>query len=186
MDDGRIVELFLARDEAALRLAAERYGARLLALARNILGDEGAAEECLNDAWLEAWNRIPPHEPRNYLFPFLAKIVRARALNRVKAEAAGKRSAELVALTDELADLLPSAQNTEQEAEARELSEAVSRWLRSVSEEKRRVFARRYWYAEPLEQIAARYGMSLPKLKSLLWRARRELAKELTKEGFLP
>lgn len=186
MDDGRIVDLFLARDESALALAAEQYGSRLLAIARNLLGDAGEAEECLNDAWLEAWNRIPPHEPRDYLFPFLAKIVRAKALNRVKAETAGKRGAELTALTDELADMLPSAQNTEQEAEARELSEAVGRWLRSVSEEKRRVFVRRYWYAEPLGQIAARYGMSEPKLKSLLWRARRELAKELTKEGFLP
>lgn len=186
MDDGQIVELFLARDETALTLAVERYGARLLALARNILGDEGAAEECLNDAWLEAWRRIPPHEPRDYLFPFLAKLVRAGALNRVKAEAAGKRSAELVALTDELADMLPSGQDTEGEVAARALSEAVSRWLRSVSEEKRRVFVRRYWYAEPLEQIAARYSMSGAKVKSLLWRARRELAKELTKEGFLP
>lgn len=186
MDDGRIVELFLARDEAALRLAAERYGVRLLALARNILGDEGAAEECLNDAWLEVWKRIPPHEPRDYLFPFLAKIVRAKALNRVKAMSAGKRSAELVALTNELAGLLRSDEDVEAAMEARDLSEAVTRWLRSVSEEKRRVFVRRYWYAEPLEQIAARCGMSEAKLKSLLWRARRELAKELTKEGFLP
>lgn len=186
MDDGRIVELFLARDESALALAAEKYGSRLLALARNILGDPGEAEECLNDAWLEAWNRIPPHEPRDYLFPFLAKLVRAGALNRVKARSAEKRSAELVALTDELADMLPSARDTEGEVRARELSEAVSRWLRSVSEEKRRVFVRRYWYAEPLRQIAARYGMSEAKLKSLLLRARRELAKELTKEGYLP
>ena len=29
-------------------------------------------------------------------------------------------------------------------------------------------------------------GMSEAKLKSLLWRARHELAKELTREGFLP
>ena len=39
MDDGRIVELFLARDESALALAAEKYGSRLLSLAQNILGD---------------------------------------------------------------------------------------------------------------------------------------------------
>ena len=186
MDDGRIVDLFLARDESALALAAERYGARLLALARNILGNEGEAEECLNDAWLEVWKRIPPHEPRDYLFPFLAKIVRAKALNRVKAMSAGKRSAELVALTNELAGLLRSDEDVEAAVEARDLSEAVSRWLRSVSEEKRRVFVRRYWFAESLGQIAARYGMSEPKLKSLLWRARRELANHLKKEGYFP
>ena len=92
----------------------------------------------------------------------------------------------LVALTDELADLLRSGEDTEGAVEAGELAESVSRFLRGVSEEKRRVFVRRYWYAEPVRQIAARYGISESKVKSLLWRARQELAKHLKKEGFLP
>lgn len=186
MDDAAIVELFLRRDESALRAAEEKYGAKLQALARNLLGDDGAAEECVNDAWLEAWKRIPPHEPRDYLFPFLAKIVRAGALNRVKAQAAEKRSAELVALSDELAGMLPASQDVEAAVEARALREAVERYLRGSAAEKRQVFVRRYWFAEPLRQIAARYGMSEPKVKSLLWRARRELAQQLKKEGFIP
>ena len=186
MDDARIVALFLNRDERAIALAQERYGPRLLAIARNLLGDEGEAEECLNDALFEAWKRIPPHEPSDWLFAFLARIVRAGALNRIKARSAEKRSAELVALTDELADLLRSSEDTEGAVEAQELSEAVSRYLRGVPEEKRCVFVRRYWYAEPVRQIAARYGISETKVKSLLWRTRQELAKHLKKEGFLP
>lgn len=186
MDDARIVELFLRRDESALRAADEKYGARLRALAHRLLGDDGAAEECVNDAWLEAWKRIPPHEPRDYLFAFLAKIVRAGALNRLKAQAAEKRSAELVALTDELAGMLADAQDVERVVEGRALAESVSRFLAGVSDEKRQVFVRRYWYAEPLQQIAERCDMSVPKLKSMLWRVRRELEKHLKKEGFLP
>lgn len=186
MDDARITELFLRRDEAAISAAAEKYGPRLQAIARNLLGSDADAEECVNDAWLEAWNRIPPHEPGDYLFAFLAKIVRAKAINRVKAMSAEKRSAELVSLTDELSGMLRSADNTEAAVEAQELAEAVNRWLRGVTEEKRRVFVHRYWYAESLKQIADRYGMSEPKVKSLLWRVRRELAKQLEKEGFLP
>ena len=186
MDDAGIVKLFLHRDERAIALAQERYGARLLAIARNLLGDEGEAEECLNDALFEAWNRIPPHAPSDWLFAFLARIIRAKALNRVKARSAEKRSAQLIALTDELADLLASAEDTESAVEAGELAEAVNRYLWGVSEEKRRVFVRRYWYAEPVKQIAARYGLSESKVKSLLWRARQELAAHLKKEGLLP
>ena len=85
MDDARIVELFFRRDEAAITAASEQYGPRLHALARNLLGSDTDAEECVNDAWLEAWNRIPPHEPRAYLFPFLAKIVRAKPAARKSA-----------------------------------------------------------------------------------------------------
>ncbi len=185
MTDARIVELFFSRDETAIAAAEERYGARLHALARGILGDEGAAEECVNDAWLEAWNRIPPHEPDEYLFAFLAKIVRAKALNRVKALSAEKRSAELVALTNELANTLRSDQDPEAIVQAGDLAASVSRWLRGISEEKRRVFVRRYWYMDSVSGIADRYGISEPKVKSLLWRARRELADHLKKEGYL-
>ena len=185
MDDAGIVKLFLRRDEAAIAAAAEKYGARLQAIARNLLGSDADAEECVNDAWLEAWNRIPPHEPGDYLFAFLAKLVRAKALNRVKAMKAEKRSAELVSLTEELSGMLRSADDTEAAVEAKELSAAVSRWLRGIPEEKRRVFVCRYWYAEPVRQIAERYGMNESKVKSLLLRARNELAKQLEKEGYL-
>ena len=185
MDDGAIVDLFIARDEAAISLACGKYGARLRAVARGVLGDPGAAEECENDAYLEAWHRIPPHEPREYLFAFLAKIVRAKALNAVKAQSAAKRSAEFVTLTDELASMLRSESDTESSFEAGELSASVGDYLGSVSDEKRRVFVRRYWYMEPIAQIALRYGMSESKVKSLLLRARRELKKHLEKEGFL-
>ena len=184
MDDSGIVELFLNRDEAAVALAREKYGARLRAVARSVLGDEGAAEECESDAYMEAWQRIPPHEPRGYLFAFLARIVRAKALNIVKARSAAKRSAELVSLTDELASMLSSPDNTESRVEAKELSASVSRYLKKVSDEKRMVFVRRYWYMEPVGQIAQRYGMSESKVKSLLLRARRELKKHLEEEGY--
>ncbi len=185
MEDERIVALFLSRDEAAVAAAAEKYGEGLKAVARGLLGDEGEAEECVNDAWLEAWNRIPPHEPRDYLFPFLAKIVRAKALNRVRARSAEKRGGELVPLTEELAELLPGPGNTEGAAEAADLAASVNRWLRGVSAEKRRVFLRRYWYAASVREIAEACGMSEGKVKSLLWRARRELKRHLEKEGIL-
>ena len=185
MEDEKIVELFLTRDETAIAAVAGKYGAKLYAIAFGLLGNSDDAEECVNDAYLEAWNRIPPHEPRAYLFAFLAKITRAKALNRVKRLTAEKRSAELVSLTDELSGMLHGPENTESAVDQRALTESINRFLREASEEKRRVFVRRYWYAESLEQIARRYGIGVPKVKSLLWRARRELKNQLMKEGFV-
>ena len=51
MDDSGIVDLILAGDETAIALVREKYGARLRAIARGVLGDDGAAEECENDAY---------------------------------------------------------------------------------------------------------------------------------------
>ena len=67
MDDNKIIELYFCRDETAVKHTSEKYGNCLRALAYGIIKDHQTAEECENDTYLEAWNSIPPHEPRNYL-----------------------------------------------------------------------------------------------------------------------
>jgi len=183
LDENRIVELFKKRDEAAIYEASRLYGNRLRAVAYRICGDEQMAEECENDAYLEAWNRIPPHEPKGYLFPFLAKIVRAKALNRIKQEDAKKRSAELVELSEELACCIPSKDDVESTLEAKELTSAINRFIRSLPGQKRNIFIRRYWYLDSIDKIAKDYGMSESKVKSLLFRLRNKLKIYLEKEN---
>lgn len=76
MEDGRIVELYLKKEEQALKESAMKYGRKLRGIAYGILRNSSDAEECENDTYLSAWNSIPPHEPRNYLFTFLGRITR--------------------------------------------------------------------------------------------------------------
>ena len=52
MDDAKIVELYLARDESAISETSAKYGARLRGIADRILDDLTAAEECENDTYL--------------------------------------------------------------------------------------------------------------------------------------
>ncbi|MBR6725491.1 MAG: RNA polymerase subunit sigma-70, partial [Clostridia bacterium] len=66
MDDSRIVDLYLARDEMAVEYSANKYGDRLKKLAYGIVCDRLTAEECESDTYMESWRRIPPHEPRDY------------------------------------------------------------------------------------------------------------------------
>ena len=68
MDDNSIVALYLLRDETAIRQTSKKYGNRLYALAYGIVKDRQIAEECENDTYMEAWNAIPPREPREYLY----------------------------------------------------------------------------------------------------------------------
>lgn len=184
MTDGELVDALIARDESALGELREKYGGKLKAIAFGILGDRETAEECVNDAYLAAWESIPPHEPREYLPAFLAKLVRAQAFNRVKAGRAAKRSAELTELTKELESCLPSPRSTETELDGRELMRAVSAFLKGVSDEKRTVFVRRYWYTESVQSIAKSCGMTQGKVKSMLFRVRNELRLYLKKEGY--
>lgn len=80
MDDSKIVELYLSRDESAISHTSQKYGSRLRQIADSILNNKASAEECENDTYLESWKFIPPNEPKSYLFAFLGKIARHLAI----------------------------------------------------------------------------------------------------------
>ena len=184
MEDSQIVSLYLGRDEAAIRATAERYGAKLHRIAQNLLEDERSAEECVNDTYLAAWNSIPPHEPRSYLFPFLARITRHLALDRCRERSRQKRSGQLVPLTREMEQCIPSPHDPEKVVDARLLSAAVSAFLRTIGQEQRNIFLRRYFFVEESAVIARRYGMKPSTVLRTLSRTREKLKHYLTQEGY--
>ena len=184
MDDGSIVELYLARDERAIAKTSEKYGAALRTLANRILDDEPASEECENDTYLETWNRIPPHEPRDYLFPFLGRIARHLAIDRCRRRDAQKRSAVLCELTQELEQCLPAKENVEAEVNASELETVIRRFLADCTAEQRGIFLRRYWYFDTIPAVAARFGCTESKVKVTLHRLRERLRAVLEEEGW--
>ena len=184
MDDGSIVDLYLARDESAIERTSEKYGAALRTLANRILDDEPASEECENDTYLEAWNRIPPHEPREYLFPFLGRISRHLAIDRCRRRDARKRSAVLCELTAELELCLPAKENVEAEVNASELETVIRRFLADCTAEQRGIFLRRYWYFDTIPAVAARFGFTQSKVKVTLHRLRERLRAVLEEEGW--
>ena len=184
MEDREIVRLFFARDEDAIARTAEKYGARLIRISRDIVEDRSAAEECENDTYLDAWNRIPPHDPSDYLFAFLARIIRNRSLNVCRARNRLKRRGEVVRLTAELEEVIPAPDDDALRIGLDELGEAVGRYLLTLEPEKRIIFMRRYWYLDPVAVIAERMGIGQSKVKMTLSRCRVGLREWLRKEGY--
>ncbi len=184
MDDNQIVALYLSRDEAAIAKTAEKFGSRLRALANRIVEDEQTAEECENDTYMEAWNSIPPHEPRSYLYAFLARITRHLSLNICRSRNRLKRSALLLELTSEMEQCIPSPDDMQCRLEERELQAAINGFLSKLSEEKRTIFLRRYWYFDSISSIAKRCTCSESKVKSVLFRCRSQLREYLEQEGY--
>lgn len=184
MEDSCIVQLYLDRDEAAISATSEKYGARLRRIAQGIVDDFTAAEACENDTYLEAWNLIPPNEPRTYLFAFLGRITRHLAIDECRRSGAQKRHARVLALSREMEECIPSRLRAEDAAEVSALAESLNGFLASCSREQRDVFVRRYWFFDSVPDIAKRYGYSASKVKTMLHRMRRDLAARLEKEGY--
>ena len=184
MEDTIIVDLYLARDEKAIYSTDEKYGGRLRALSANITGSDEDAGECLNDTYLSAWNSIPPDEPRTYLFAFLARIIRCASLDVCRRRGRQKRTAALTELTRELEECIASPSDADSQADDRELAAVLNDFLGALDAQTRNVFLRRYWYADSIRQIAARFHISESKVKSMLFRTRKKLRIWIEERGF--
>jgi RNA polymerase sigma-70 factor (ECF subfamily) len=184
LDDSRIVDLYLSRDEAAISQTSEKYGSRLRNLAYGIVEDLQTAEECENDTYMVAWNSIPPHEPKTYLFALLARIARHNALDCCKERSRLKRGAFISELSAEMEQCIPAPDDTECCIDAMVLCEAINAFLATLSDEKRNIFMRRYWYMDSIAAISQGYGLSQSKVKSILFRSRNQLREYLEKEGY--
>lgn len=184
MEDHAIVDLYWLRKPEAIQESGRKYGAYCKAIAFNILHNPQDAEECVNDTWLNAWNAMPENRP-SLLAPFLGKITRNLAFTRWRAGHAEKRGGgELPLILDELAECA-SPDDTLQAIEAAELEEAVNRFLRTLPEQECSVFLRRYWFTEPMAEIARHCGMREATVRTSLFRSREKLRRHLEKEGLL-
>ena len=181
MGDEEIVSLFRARDERAIRETEAAYGPRLRRLAFHILRRAEDAEECAGDTYLKAWETIPPQAPER-LFAYLAKICRFLAFDRLDRAGAQKRSAEVVALTDELAACIPDRM-AERQLEGRELGALLDGFLAGLDQGERTLFLRRYWYGDTIRELAGQYRLTESGVKSRLRRTREKLRTYLNKEG---
>ena len=184
MDDNEIVELYLRRDETAIGHTAEKFGSRLRSLSYGIVGDMQTAEECENDTYMEAWNRIPPHEPRSYLYAFLARITRHISLNCARDRSRLKRSTLVCELSAELEECIKAPDDVECRIDDISLSQAINSFLSTLDEEKRNIFVRRYFYLESIADISDRFAISQSKVKTILFRCRTKLRKYLNEEGY--
>ena len=181
MDDSKIIELFFARNEDAIKHTDDTYGRRLFHLADNIVHNDQDAEESVNDTYMKAWDTIPPQRPEHF-FAYIAKICRNFALKRIDWQKAKKRNAEVVTLTQEMENCIPDTYR-DMEADERELGRILDAFLRTLTPENQMVFLRRYWYVDTIAEIADRYGISESAVQMRLNRTRSKLAMYLAKEG---
>lgn len=183
MDDNAIIDLYWARSEDAITETDHKYGAYCRQIAYHILRDSQDADECVNDTWLRAWNSMPTQRPAK-LQAFLAKLTRNLSLDRWDMAHAEKRGGGRTALLlSELSDCIPDSHTVEQALDDRAIADAISRWLKQQKPRDRMIFIRRYFYADAINAVAKRAGLTEGGTKSLLHRLRGSLKRHLEQEG---
>jgi len=182
VDDLAIIELYHRREETAIAESDRKYGGMCRSIARGILTIREDAEECVNDTWHAAWNRMPPERPQS-LGAFLGRITRNLSISRWRHDHARKRYSGMEVLLSELSDCVPAPGGVERELDRRELAAAISAWLDTLEEGDRVLFVRRYWYGQGVKELAVERGERPNALSQRLLRLRRGLRVFLETEG---
>lgn len=178
IDDEKIIELFFARSEQAIQELDLKYGKICSQLSYNIVNSRKDAEECVNDAYLGAWNAIPPAKPKP-LLSYIMKIVRNISLKTYWRKEAAKRSGQYTIALQEIEDCIADQKTVEEEIEARELARMIEDFLDMLTPENRVIFLRRYWFSDSYKEIAQFVGLSEKNISVRLTRIRGKLKQYL-------
>ena len=182
MDDCEIINLFFDRSEQAIEELGNKYGRVCKRVALNILSNGQDADECVNDAYLGVWNSIPPQKP-SPLLTYLCRIVRNLSIKKYHANTAQKRNSFYDVALSELEECIPAQGSVADEMDAKELGQLLDVFLGTLDGKSRVLFMRRYFFSEPLPNLAEEFGITAHNAAVRLSRTRARLAKFLISEG---
>jgi RNA polymerase sigma-70 factor (ECF subfamily) len=175
--DSALIERIMAGDEGALSALYDRYSGMLYAMLLRILKDTGAAEEVLQDLFLQLWRGAARFDAsRGSLGGWLLVIGRNRALSRLR----GKQRREFVTDDGEgfSIEALPAPGNLEDEAARMELMDRLRGALAALPAEQREAVELAYFEGMTQTEIAARTQCPLGTVKSRV-RAAMQTLKQL-------
>ena len=171
--DREVMARVAGRDEAAFSVLVERYGGRLLAVARRLLGSRADAEDAVQRALLQCYTAASSYQPRWAVSTWLYRILTNVCVDELRRRAtrthydAGQRA-------------LDSAHSREPRRDL-DLHRALAR----VPREARVLLALRYAEGLSYGDLARIRGISVNTVKSQLARGKALLREELGKRGIL-
>ena len=169
VDDRRLFDGFVARDEGAIREIYRRYGGAVFGIAMKVLRDRGHAEEAAQQTFVKAWQAADRVDPNRDIGPWLYTIARRVAIDVYRRE---RRHATVELEDREIAVLPPSIEAAWEEWQVRLAIEGLP-------SDERDILKHMYFLGYTQEETAQRLDVPVGTVKSRSYRAHRRLAKSL-------
>jgi len=169
------------RDQSALAEVYDRYGTLAYSVALRILGDQGKAEDVVQEAFLKVWNgAVRFDESRGSLRTWLTTVVRNRSIDLLRGRSMHERR--------ELA-LKPEVRSTrsgpEEEAMGAIERAAVQEALADLPQEQREAVQLAYFGGFTQAEIAGLTGVPLSTVKGRMRLALEKLGAYLRGRGLV-
>jgi|TARA_R100000455_G_C6268931_1_gene124498 RNA polymerase sigma-70 factor (ECF subfamily) len=187
MDDIELARRAARRETFAVRTITTRNNQRLFRTAWSVLRNHADAEDAVQDAYLKAFRSMENYDGKSSLSTWLTRIVyntaidRQRAIKRRREELQQK---DISILEDyQSANLIePTFMSPESEIIKKQFSELLKQAVARLSDEYRSVFVLRDIEGLSILETAQSLQIKEATVKSRLFRARRDLRKNLELE----
>jgi RNA polymerase sigma-70 factor (ECF subfamily) len=164
-------ERLVARDERALAELVEVATPWLLNLARAMLQDEDEAEEVVTEAFRRLWQSLPSAAGEHAgLMPYLMRVTRHRAIDRLRARRRRQRLLSAAALAGE-PPVVPPFEPDEAGRPGYQVHAQVHAALDKLPSDEQAVVQLAYFRGLSQSEIAGALGIPLGTVKSRLRRA---------------
>jgi RNA polymerase sigma-70 factor (ECF subfamily) len=165
LDDATLALRMAERNPAGMAELYDRYGGVALGLATRMLQDPHAAQDAVQESFLQAWRRADSFDPqRGSLRSWLLSIVHHRCIDILRQHASRPRNAPLDADVHQLSDSADTWAEVEQRLSRSTLLEALAH----LSAEQREAITLGYFGGYTHVQIAERLGLPLGTVKGRL------------------
>jgi RNA polymerase sigma-70 factor, ECF subfamily len=159
----------LSRDESALAELVEVMTPWLLGLAQGMLSDRDEAEEVVQEAFAIVWRRVDLFDQESgRLVPWLLRITRNRAIDRLRARRRHRLKAERLRTESAGNDTLAAVEPNEAAHPGWQVHQQVHAALEALPSDQRQVVRLAYFEGLTHSEIAGRLGIPLGTVKTRL------------------
>lgn len=172
MDDDIQQQLDIRCYAEAFDLLVERYKDKIFRLAFSMMHNETQAEDIAQDALVKIWKALPGYHRGASLSTWIYTITRNTCLTELKKRSTRPTVSLHTPEMEAAADSIPSLQVCATDAG---LEMDVETLLANLPEKYRQVITLFYLEQKSYEELAAMLGIPLGTVKTLLFRAKKEL-----------
>jgi RNA polymerase sigma-70 factor, ECF subfamily len=153
-----------SKDAEAFEVFYDRHGGAAYSLAYRILGERGAAEDCIQEAFISVWRSGGRFDPtRGSVRSWTLSIVRNRAIDALRSKAG--KAPKLTFDDEEILESRPSAELTDEEAMRHETATEVRGALTQLPGEQSKVIQLAYFGGFSQSEIAGMLNVPLGTVK---------------------
>lgn len=183
-EDVRLMLRVKTGDAKAFEQLVEIHQRAVIGTVMRMLNNLDDAHDVAQQVFVRIWKSAPRYEPSAKFTTWLFTITRNLVFNEMRRRNR-KREVSMEAGQEEHhpEPASPRRDQPDASAEREELESAIDRAIQSLPEKQRLAVCLRRYEDMPYEEICTVLGMSLPAVKSLLFRARNDLKEKLA--GYL-